>query len=72
MEKAAISGGFFKVLSLWGHASSGHTKTYKASVAKRWQQVDPRQWCSLNSNTGGDPKGTYKRASCRSNGILIP
>jgi hypothetical protein len=28
MEKAAIAGGFFKVPMLWGHASSGHTRTY--------------------------------------------
>jgi hypothetical protein len=41
MEKAAISGGFFKVPSLWGHASSGHTKTYKPSIAKSWQQINP-------------------------------
>jgi hypothetical protein len=26
MEKATIAGGFFKLLALWGHASSGHTK----------------------------------------------
>jgi hypothetical protein len=28
MEKATIAGGFFKLLALWGRASSGHTKTY--------------------------------------------
>jgi hypothetical protein len=33
MEKATIAGGFFKLLALWGHASSGHTKTYELSVA---------------------------------------
>jgi len=29
MEKATIAGGFFKHPALWGHASSGHTKTYE-------------------------------------------
>jgi hypothetical protein len=34
MEKAAIAGGFFKVPMLWGHASSGHTRTYIHEIIK--------------------------------------
>jgi hypothetical protein len=33
MEKATVAGGFFTLLALWGHASSGHTKTYESSIA---------------------------------------
>jgi hypothetical protein len=33
MEKATIAGGLFKLPALWGHASSGHTKTYELIIA---------------------------------------
>jgi hypothetical protein len=41
MEKATIAGGFFKLLALWEHASSGHTKTYESSIAKRCLPIPP-------------------------------
>jgi hypothetical protein len=39
MEKATIAGGFFKLPALWGHASSGHTKTYGLSIATAWLKI---------------------------------
>jgi hypothetical protein len=39
MEKATIAGGFFKHPALWGHASSGHTKTYELSIATAWLKI---------------------------------
>src|SRR5665213_1966215 len=35
MEKATIAGGFFKVPMLWGHASSGRTRTYIHEIIKQ-------------------------------------
>jgi hypothetical protein len=35
MEKATIAGGFFKLPAFWGHASSGHTKTYELIIGTR-------------------------------------
>jgi hypothetical protein len=39
MEKATIAGGFFKLLALWGHASSGLTKTYELGIAMAWLKI---------------------------------
>jgi hypothetical protein len=44
MEKATIAGGFFKLLALWGHASSGHTKTLELGIATaRLKILTPRR-----------------------------
>jgi hypothetical protein len=40
MEKATISGGFFNLMALWGHASSGHAKTYELSLATTWRYAE--------------------------------
>jgi hypothetical protein len=39
MGKATIAGGFFKLPALWGHVSSGHTKTYELSIATAWPKI---------------------------------
>lgn len=41
MEKAAFSGGFFIVPSLWGHASSGLTKAYNYEDSKMMAEGQP-------------------------------
>jgi hypothetical protein len=44
MEKATVAGGFFRLLALWGHASSGRTKTYELSMATVWLKIlSPRR-----------------------------
>lgn len=30
--------------ALWGHASSGHTKTYKLSIATAWLKILTPNW----------------------------
>jgi hypothetical protein len=79
MEKATIAGGFFKLPALWGHASSGHTKTYELSIATAWlrqirchilaarmwpRSIDPKARNASTSYATLDASGKCADAAC--------